>query len=187
LLLLLVFFLTRTTETPPPQPPSRGAWQGNTFTSEYLGFTVTIPLNVPWRALSDAEIAALNRNIPDVETDFYIHHDQTAASIELTHKKIPQDAEEFSLREHLEGLAEIETEQANTLGLESSFEIIGNTILVEAEWLTKRSAFNLPGLPPVLVFRLVRQIDDFIVSIEFVVDDYDELRSIFDWFSTRGA
>ncbi|MCL2217228.1 MAG: hypothetical protein FWB91_09460 [Defluviitaleaceae bacterium] len=185
LLLLLVFFITRPREdvpSPGPAPaPTRGAWDGNVFISEYLGLEMALP-DSAWRALNDGEIGRL-QSAAGIVTDFYLHNEKTAASIELTFKRMPRDAGEYSLREHLEHCGEIEKTQAAELGLESSFEIIGTTEIAGTLWLTKRAEFAVPGFPPVVTFHLTSREGDYIRCFKFVVDDDDEFLEILLWFS----
>jgi len=48
------------------EAPTRGAWIGNTWTSDYLGFSLTLP--TAWVASSDADIAeALNISAETIE------------------------------------------------------------------------------------------------------------------------
>jgi len=180
------------------QTPTRGTWNENVFTSEYLGLQITVPPS-PWRAFSTAEIATLHGltaaqigtepsiphelwNNPGIITDLYLHHTETAASIELTFQKIPQHAYNFSLYEHLRHYGEIEMAQAAGMRLESSFEITGTTTLAGIDWLTKRSEFAISGSAPVVTVHLTSQNGGYLRCLKFVVDDDYEFQEILLWF-----
>ena len=159
--------------------PARGSWDGNIFTNQYLRLKLEIP-DSPWRSLSDTEISQLPGG--HHVTDFYLYHEETSSSIELTFKRMPQGLSEYSLQEHLRHCGESEMNQAIRRGFNSSFQITGMTVLADIEWLTKRSEFYMPGVETVLTFHLTSQDGDYIRCIKFVVGDDYEFLDILTWF-----
>ncbi|MCL2387489.1 MAG: hypothetical protein FWC89_08085 [Defluviitaleaceae bacterium] len=163
--------------------PTRGSWNGNTFTSEYMELRLVIPEH-PWRIYSDYEIAQ-QRQFYEYEIDFFVRQTQTESSIALTFKRLHDD--DFCIHEYLEACGTREAETFAAINLTAT-HTIETTPLAGIEWITKRTEIRHEAEVIALQIHLASIESGYLRCLHFRVHDDAHFQKIASWFSWhRGA
>ena len=157
--------------------PTRGNWNANTYTNEYLELQLT--LQGDWQIYPESEL-----NTPDNrEISFFARQPQTESTIALTFQPI-ENPRNFSLADFLNECGESETAHFHEHNLLALHTLIGTTPLAGIEWLTKRTEIYAPNTGIIaLQFHLSNAENGYIRCLHFLVDNDNEFMEITSWFS----
>jgi hypothetical protein len=154
--------------------PTRGNWNANTYTNEYLELQLTLQGN--WQIYPETDLTN--------DISFFARQPHTESTIALTFQAIPGNSRNFSLEEFLNECGENETTHFAEHNLVALHSLIGTTPLVGMEWLTKRTEIYAPGTGIIaLQFHLSNIESGYIRCIHLLVDNDNEFMEITSWFS----
>jgi len=149
--------------TPTPEPPvhtpgvspTRGVWDGNVFTSTYLGLQLTLPEG--WIVATDEEISeATGLGVALMEqgtvladiwdmiesttiTDMMAHCQRTGSHISIAFERFASPDDEMSMADYMDMAAE----HILSLGMEVNFDFPGTTKIGAYDWYSYGSSLEL--------------------------------------------
>ena len=188
--------------------PTRGSWDGNTFTSSYLGLQFTSP-GQPWHIFSNDEIAerleltdgqmGTGTDIPNslwtdpgFVIDFVLVNAENGSSVGLVYERFLAGVSE---QIHLRACGDNEIEMYAEEGFEVEYELTGTIMIAGIEWHAKRTTIDLgmPGLTllglssETIILHLVNRDGRFFRCVSITVSSEEELAEIMSWFSPYGG
>jgi len=143
--------------TPAPEVgnPMRGVWDGDVFTSQYLGFRFEMPEG--WLAATDEEIAELlglgadmiaqGTDLGDIMevmdlttvTDIMVSDPITGANLSIAFERLVFPHNRLSAQEYME----IASDLLLTMGMEVNFDFPGTTRIGAYDWYSYQSIMDI--------------------------------------------